>query len=189
MGTTRRAGTRNAILALVALFALALPLGVALSPSDVVDAALEWPICLGAPTGSVHHDRDHAHTPFTAGEPGNSAQPARAVPIAMIERDGRMLYLPDRIEARRNEQIRFVLTNAGEFDHEFVLATTAENDRHAQEMRNAPDMVHDGPNAKTVSAGRTAEMLWRFTAAGEYEFACLIPGHREAGMAGTVVVR
>jgi uncharacterized cupredoxin-like copper-binding protein len=37
--------------------------------------------------------------------------------------------------------------------------------------------------------GKTTELLWHFNKAGTYEFACLIPGHREAGMHGKAVVR
>jgi uncharacterized cupredoxin-like copper-binding protein len=32
-------------------------------------------------------------------------------------------------------------------------------------------------------------LVWRFTKSGEFEFACLIPGHRESGMIGKVVVK
>ncbi|MFX7701371.1 plastocyanin/azurin family copper-binding protein [Acinetobacter baumannii] len=32
-------------------------------------------------------------------------------------------------------------------------------------------------------------MVWKFSKSGDFEFACLIPGHREAGMVGTVVVK
>ncbi len=33
---------------------------------------------------------------------------------------------------RKGDQIKFVLYNSGELDHEFVLATTAENLEHAE---------------------------------------------------------
>jgi uncharacterized cupredoxin-like copper-binding protein len=33
------------------------------------------------------------------------------------------------------------------------------------------------------------EIVLRFTKPGEFEFACLIPGHRHAGMFGTVDVK
>jgi len=56
-------------------------------------------------------------------------------------------------------------------------------------MKKFPDMEHDDPNAKSVDPGKTAEIVWRFTKAGTFEFACLIPGHREAGMHGTVTVK
>jgi uncharacterized cupredoxin-like copper-binding protein len=47
-------------------------------------------------------------------------------------------------------------------------------------------MEHDDPNGKRLC--RTAERR-RFTKAGEFQFGCLIPGHTEAGMVGTVVVK
>ena len=56
-------------------------------------------------------------------------------------------------------------------------------------MKKYPDMEHDDPNGKTVEPGAKAEMLWRFTKTGTFEFSCLIPGHREAGMVGTVTVK
>jgi uncharacterized cupredoxin-like copper-binding protein len=64
-----------------------------------------------------------------------------------------------------------------------------ENRKHAQMMKKHPRMEHDDPNAKQVPPYITQEILWRFTKSGQFEFACLIPGHLEAGMAGTVVVK
>jgi uncharacterized cupredoxin-like copper-binding protein len=73
--------------------------------------------------------------------------------------------------------------------HEFVLASVADNDKHARMMMKNPDMDHDDPNAVSAKPGESVEMLWRFDKAGTFEFACLIPGHREAGMRGTVGVK
>jgi len=50
-------------------------------------------------------------------------------------------------------------------------------------------MEHDDPNGKTLDAGKSTEILWRFSKPGTFEFACLIPGHYEAGMHGTVTVK
>lgn len=140
---------------------------------------------------------EHASTPyvlahtgaFSAGEPGDPKKPARIVRILMREGDGKMTFVPNRVEVRRGEQIRFVLQNLGELDHEFVLATKEENRKHAEEMRKNPDMEHDDPNAARVKAGKSGEIVWRFTKPGTYEFGCLIPGHYEAGMLGVVVVK
>jgi hypothetical protein len=60
-----------------------------------------------------------------------------------------------------------------------MLATVAKNRKHAVLMKEFPDMEHDDPNGKRLTV---SELLWRFTNAGEFEFACLIPGHYEAGM-------
>lgn len=132
---------------------------------------------------------DAGHTHFSAGVPGNPKKPARVVEVAMKEGDGKMEYVPSRVEVKRGEQIRFVLKNAGELAHEFVLATTAENLKHAELMKKYPEMEHDDPNSKTLQPKAGAEIVWRFTKRGTFEFGCLIPGHREAGMTGTIVVK
>jgi uncharacterized cupredoxin-like copper-binding protein len=101
-----------------------------------------------------------------------------------------MYYRPDRIEVRQGEQIRFVLKNADNLkDHEFVLATEKENLEHAEAMKADPNMQHSEPNAKRLRSKETKELLWRFSQPGEFEFSCNIPGHREAGMVGKVIVK
>lgn len=136
-------------------------------------------------------DAGHGHHDARAyGEPGDPKAPARTVEVIMRETDdGRMVFEPASVAARKGEQVRFVLKNQGLLDHEFMLATRAENDRHAIAMRKNPDMEHDDPNGRRLAPGATAEILWRFVDAGEFNFACLIPGHREAGMDGAVTVK
>ncbi len=131
----------------------------------------------------------HTHQTFTAGEPGNPKRPARVLQIIMKEEDGKMLFIPDRVEVKKGEQIRFVLRNNGELAHEFMLASREENDKHAELMKKYPDMEHDDPNGKTLQPKKSTDLVWKFSKAGEFEFACLIPGHREAGMHGKVIVK
>jgi uncharacterized cupredoxin-like copper-binding protein len=101
----------------------------------------------------------------------------------------KMWFEPNRIELKRGEQIRFELSNDGRLDHEFVLATREENLKHAEAMLKNPHMEHDEPNAKRLAPGVSAEIVWRFTRRGEFDFSCLIPGHLQAGMTGTVIVK
>ena len=131
----------------------------------------------------------HSHATFSAGEPGDPKKPARIIQVTMRESDGKMTYIPDRIEVRRGEQIKFMIRNNGELDHEFILATTAENLKHAEEMKKNPEMEHDDPNAQRVAPKKIKEIVWKFTKPGEFEYGCLIPGHREAGMTGKVIVK
>lgn len=146
-----------------------------------------------APPGAGHVDAPgtapHAHDGQRVyGEPGNPTMRARTIEIAMGETDdGRMTFSPSSIQARAGEQILFKIKNSGELDHEFVLATHEENLKHAVEMQKNPDMEHDDPNALRLAAGTNGEILWKFTNSGQFEFACLVPGHRESGMFGTVV--
>jgi len=134
---------------------------------------------------SAHEDHGH----FSAGEPGDPKKPARVVEIKMFEGSGKMGYEPARIEVQRGEQIRFVLQNDGEEDHEFMLATVSENRKHAEVMKKYPEMEHDDPNGKRILPHASAELVWKFTKRGKFEFACLIPGHYEKGMFGTIVVK
>ena len=134
---------------------------------------------------SAHEDHGH----FSAGEPGNPKKPARVINIKMFEGSGKMGYEPARIEVRRGEQIRFVLQNEGEEDHEFILATATENRKHAEVMKKNPDMEHDDPNAKRLLPHGNSELVWKFTKRGTFEFACLIPGHYDKGMFGRIIVK
>jgi uncharacterized cupredoxin-like copper-binding protein len=130
----------------------------------------------------------HHHSTDAFGHPGDAKKPARVVNVVM--KDGEtMAFVPNRIEVRKGEQVRFKLRNDGAMDHEMVLATLEMNLKHAEEMKKNPDMEHDDPNAKRVAPAKTSEILWRFDKAGTFDFSCLIPGHREAGMTGTVVVK
>lgn len=134
---------------------------------------------------AIAHDAEH----FSAGEPGNPKKSARIVTVVMTDDDGTMRYSLDRLDVKKGEQIRFVIQNKGAIRHEFTLASVQDNNKHAEIMKKYPDMEHDDPNGKTVDPGKTAEILWRFSKSGTFEFACLIPGHREAGMHGTVAVK
>jgi uncharacterized cupredoxin-like copper-binding protein len=117
-------------------------------------------------------------------------RPARIVLLTMRETvDGKMIYEPGKLEVKAGEQVRFVLTNAGALEHEFVLASVEDNRAHAEAMRVNPDMKHEEPNGRMLAPNAKSEFVWRFSKAGTFEFACLIPGHREAGMVGTVTVR
>ena len=141
---------------------------------------------LAAPGAAGH---SHGHEKFAVGEPGNLKKPARIVLVTMREGDGRMMFVPNRVEIMRGEQIRFKLTNNGALDHEFVLATTEENLKHAEVMKRNPEMEHDDPNSRRVKPRQKDEIVWRFTKPGTFEYGCLIPGHREAGMIGTIIVK
>jgi len=155
-------------------------------PCFLTATTLASALLLGTPLAA---SADAGHTHFSAGVPGDPKKPTRTIEVTMKEGDGTMTYVPNRVEVKQGEQVRFVLKNAGELAHEFVLASTADNLKHAALMQKYPDMEHDDPNGKTLQPKANSEILWRFTKRGEFEFGCLIPGHREAGMLGKVIVK
>ncbi len=78
--------------------------------------------------------------------------------------------------------------NEGRMRHEVVIGTSDELAKHAALMAKFPNMEHDAPYMAHVSPGQSGEIVWHFNRAGSFEFACLIAGHYEAGMRGTLTV-
>jgi uncharacterized cupredoxin-like copper-binding protein len=142
---------------------------------------------------SGHHGHGGGHQTSREGsaygQPGDPQLPSRTIVVKMMEADGKMLFEPASIEVREGEQIRFRLDNVGALDHEFLLGTPQEIEEHAEMMKAMPDMKHDDPNSRQVPAKASGDLLWHFTSAGQFDFACLIPGHREAGMSGKIIVK
>ncbi len=130
---------------------------------------------------------EHAggHAASTIGEPGKAARVTRTVRIDMSDA---MRYTPSSIDAKQGETIRFVIKNSGKVKHELVLGTEKELKEHYEVMKKFPEMEHDDPNMVTVAPGATGQVIWKFTKAGKINFACLQPGHYDAGMKGAVAV-
>ena len=138
---------------------------------------------------SMSPPRTLGHEAGAFGEPGDPNKPSRTVHVVMREDGNKMLYLPDTIAVKRGEQIRFVVDNEGLFNHEFVLGTERGIRSHAAAMKKHPDMEHHDPHSLQVGMYGRGELLWRFTKAGRFVYACLIPGHLERGMRGIFVVK
>jgi len=119
------------------------------------------------------------------GKPGDPAKVTRTIEISGSDN---MRYSPSAITVKRGETVRLVVTNTGKVNHELVLGTMKELKEHAELMRKHPGMEHDEPNMAAMRPGETREIIWQFTRAGTVDFACTIPGHLEAGMAGRVKV-
>ena len=100
-----------------------------------------------------------------------------------------MRFSPSHIDVREGETVRLRVKNKGKVLHEIVMGTKAELDQHAALMKKYPGMEHDAPYMAHVAAGKTGDIVWHFNRAGSFDFACLIPGHYEAGMTGTITVQ
>jgi uncharacterized cupredoxin-like copper-binding protein len=141
----------------------------------------------------AHGDQDHAKKKAGAvrkeqkawGIAGDAKAVKRTIEVGMSDN---MRFTPDRIEVRQGETVKFVVRNAGQVMHEFVIGTKKELDEHAALMVKFPDMEHDEPYMAHVGPGKTGEIVWNFNKPGEFDFACLIAGHYQAGMVGKIKV-
>lgn len=140
----------------------------------------------------AHGDQDHARKAGAVkkeqtawGIAGDVRSARRTIEIGMSDA---MRFTPDTIEVRQGETLRFVVRNTGQVMHEFVIGTKKELDAHAALMVKFPDMEHDAPYMAHVAPGKTGEIVWTFNRPGDFDFACLIAGHYQAGMVGKIRV-
>jgi uncharacterized cupredoxin-like copper-binding protein len=116
---------------------------------------------------------------------GDPEQVSRTLEIGMSDQ---MRFSPDLLEVKQGETIRLVHRNNGQVMHEFVIGTQDDLDKHAALMVKFPGMEHDEPYMAHVAPGQTGEIIWTFNRAGDFDFACLIAGHYQAGMVGKLRV-
>ena len=153
-----------------------------------------------AGVNTVHAHGDHASTESAGassatkspvkeqkawGIAGDAKAVRRTVEVTMLDS---MRFAPHTITVRVGETLRIRVRNAGKTMHEFVIGTPADNAAHAELMLKHPGMEHDEPYMAHVSPGKTGDIVWQFNRAGEFEFACLIGGHYQAGMVGKIRV-
>ncbi|MFP5409899.1 MAG: plastocyanin/azurin family copper-binding protein [Gammaproteobacteria bacterium] len=138
----------------------------------------------------AHGEKKHAASPvvFEQTAWGIAGKPADAGRTITIDMTDAMRFTPDKITVEEGETVRFVVRNRGRMLHEMVIGTPDELVKHAAMMVKFPNMEHDEPYMVHVDPGKTGEIVWTFNRAGQFEFACLIPGHFEAGMRGTLTV-
>lgn len=127
----------------------------------------------------------HAKHDEAVGKPGDPNKVSRTVEVIMSDN---MRFTPSRIRVKRGETVKFAVKNAGQVRHEMVIGPMKELKEHAEMMRKMPEMEHAEPNQLTLDPGKSGELVWQFTKVGTFDFACLQPGHFEAGMVGKVVV-
>ena len=124
------------------------------------------------------------HDPI--GEPPGDATPDRTVDITVRETgSGYMLFDPDALHIENGAVVRFRVTNSGKLDHTFFLGSFDEVTENRQWMQEHPDMTHDAANFISIPSGETGELIWKFSDVTNLEFACLVPGHRDAGCGGS----
>ena len=99
-----------------------------------------------------------------------------------------MRFTPDKIDVKQGDTVKIVLKNTGAQMHELVIGTKKELDEHAALMVKFPTMEHSEPYMAHVAPGKTGEIIWTFNKPGNFDFACLIAGHYQAGMMGKITV-
>ncbi|OWW22636.1 cupredoxin domain-containing protein [Noviherbaspirillum denitrificans] len=135
--------------------------------------------------GHAHGGHETTSQGQEFGKPGDTNKISRVVSVDMNDL---MRFGPSDIAVKQGETIRFVVSNKGKLVHEMVLGTMDELKAHGASMQMTPDAAHDDPSAARVDPGQKKALVWQFTKVGDVFYACLIPGHFEAGMVGKIKV-
>lgn len=130
-----------------------------------------------------HHHAEHADD--TLGQPGAAGKVTRNIKVDMSDN---MRFTPETLTVKAGDTIRFVVSNNGKVRHEMVFGTEAQLKAHYAAMLKNPEMEHADDNQISLEPGKSGELIWTFTQAGTVNFACLQPGHYDAGMKGSVTV-
>jgi uncharacterized cupredoxin-like copper-binding protein len=139
---------------------------------------------------SAHKNHHAASTaPAEQKEWGIAGDPKKTTRTIEIRMTDNMRFAPKAIQVKLGETVRLVAVNAGKVLHELVIGTPQELKAHAEMMKKHPGMEHDEPYMAHVNPGQKGTIVWTFNRAGSFEFACLIPGHFEAGMIGRIIVK
>ena len=99
---------------------------------------------------------------------GSSGQPAGSIKVSMTE----FKFDPSSIDATHGKVV-FYLVNDGTTSHDMIIADASNNKVAGSEL---------------VSSGDSFVFTVDNLAAGTYVFYCDQPGHRDAGMHGTLTV-
>lgn len=156
--------------------------------------ALALLACVSA-GAQAHGGEEHARPrPFDAAKAqktdfGQEGDPKKVVRTIQVDMADSMRFTPADVSVKQGETVRFVIRNKGQVLHEMVLGTKASLAEHAELMKKHPGMEHDEPSMAHVQPGKRGEIVWHFTKAGVFQFACLLPGHYEAGMLGQLTVQ
>jgi nitrite reductase (NO-forming) len=101
--------------------------------------------------------------------------PAAAVPaeVKIVATD--LKFSVPTLQAKVGQRLTVTLENRGVIEHDLAFPTV-KADKPASAL-------------KTIAKpGRTTTLEFTPTAAGSFEYICTIPGHKEAGMKGTINV-
>ena len=79
-------------------------------------------------------------------------------------------FHPSEITVRKGEEVTIIFKHAGKIAHNFEIGEF-------------------GVRTATILLGKTDEITFTPTKTGTFPFWCAVPGHRDAGMKGKLIVK
>lgn len=115
-------------------------------------------------------------------------------PLEVTLQTAEFRFDPSSVEVAAGQQVTITMENVGTVEHDFVIqeipveqsaaGSEPATPGHTMDEMEVEPAVHMG-----AMAGMSDSVSFVPTKPGSYEFFCAIPGHKEAGMVGTLIVR
>ena len=146
----------------------------------------------GHETAGVVDDHDGGNEAASVTHEGE-ADAGGLVEVTLYAVEGRpWRFEPAIVEVPVGHRVKLTLVNDGRAEHDVEIAgvpADVEGAGGAADHDRLGGGHHlEGVVAAHAEPGTTATVVFTPTAVGEYEFTCTIPGHKEAGMVGKLVV-
>lgn len=122
---------------------------------------------------------------------GRSEETTSVQDVSVVATD--IVYDVMQLEVTANRPVRLTLENDGALEHDFSIREIGVHDVHAAEGAADDHAMSEDAHELDLHVaappdGGSAVLEFTPTEAGEYEYYCTVPGHKEAGMVGTLVV-
>jgi len=116
---------------------------------------------------------------------GTSAAGTTTLRLAMQD----IGYETTALTTKRGEAVRIEMANHGQLTHDFTVDGIAVTNVHKRgSSEDGEHAAHEPDLHFALDSGASGHLDFTPTEAGTYEYYCTVPGHREAGMHGTLTV-
>ena len=112
--------------------------------------------------------------------PGTAELP-RTVTVSALDTNH---FVPDRIVVSAGETVRFVVTNEGELQHEFMIGSREQMRDHAVSVTHGGHGMDYATEIHLIP-GQTKELVYTFGSTTDIGYACFVKTHFPAGMSGS----
>ena len=142
----------------------------------------------------LHEENASNHDVESMHEGVHEAEEGDFLEITLNAVEGRPWHFePSILEFAVGQRVKLTLVNDGFVEHDVEIAGVPAEDIEILGSAENHERLGGGHHLEGVVAahaepGTTTTVLFTPTQTGEYEFECTIPGHREAGMVGMVIV-
>lgn len=110
----------------------------------------------------------------------------REVSVTMTDE---LRFEPGVVTVSTGETVRFVVHNAGDVDHEFLIGDEAAQAEFGAEMAKGHEGAHVGGAGIALGPGESGAFAYTFDQPGELLIGCHEPGHYDGGMVASITVQ